>query len=985
MDIITRKGPDVNLTSGTGTFSDELVGFQLVEGGGLTQGNFSFTTNITEKVNRQFSIGSFSAPITLDTLKISNDLESRAITSKEFRVYPNFDLSEITKFSLFGSLTKRISAAVEKIINYFPAALEVYNLNFNFTKTYTAVNSSFDPDENVTTFEIYADKLTNPFEIDYSENATRNLSLRENKVSELRNLTEQYLKYSLFINETEYPIVYFKPTESLYSGSLTFTVLGDPFSGAVFINDTLIIRPNTFYTEKSFTEPFDEVEEFLLNRLVTPKYTAQFKVPKETDDGQKYIDNVTITWPLSGIWNLDISTLAFTKYLKSLNEIAVAFDESNTNLIVRFLTTDAVKEFDTDDQKAQKILSIFGRSFDEVKKFIDALAHMTSVNYITKNDIPSQLLKNLAETLGWKINISPTQDTEFLDAVFGTGGKSQFSGYQRQETPNELNYQFYRNLILNSSYLFKSKGTRKSIEFLLRLVGAPEALIEFNENIYIAGQRISLSQFNTYYAQISGGTYVNQRPTYSNQTYSIRGVQYTSVTTSTDVINVDVTIDDYPIDINGYPKRPRVDNDFFFQKGAGWFELVKDHQSPLEINYTNTVFTGTNIDVQTDFERFTYGQKYLDRFRKFPYMNLGFGLTKTPDNRKSWTSFDLDQRQGNGNAKYDAYYYVDKDELVLNVKNVDLYLNPAQGILYDIWYMSNTYDYPIPCTGLTYPYPTAPNGDPLIDPEPCKKSFFEFAQTFWLNTINVRDRLYSSAGNTGGYATLQSIFSLYLNSQQTIGIPNNNFNYTAMIDYVKGLGDYWIRLLEQMIPATTIWNGGVKYENSIFHRQKFAYRIQRCCRPILLPCTPCSLVGPLFSGNCIDESLNCPIYPWVEKPALVQSFKDILYQTVNSYITQNSLTCSLNSLITDWYIEIVLDNTIIFSQYIYTGYGLYDTPTDSFWRQQILTYLPSLSDQYLTYFLSGDYLYVSNAGCEPLFIDKKLQLNVGLDFKLSCD
>ena len=30
--------------SGGGTFSDDLVGFQLVQGGGLTQGNFNFTS-----------------------------------------------------------------------------------------------------------------------------------------------------------------------------------------------------------------------------------------------------------------------------------------------------------------------------------------------------------------------------------------------------------------------------------------------------------------------------------------------------------------------------------------------------------------------------------------------------------------------------------------------------------------------------------------------------------------------------------------------------------------------------------------------------------------------------------------------------------------------------------------------------------------------------------------------------------------------------
>jgi hypothetical protein len=144
-------------------FSDDLVGFQVVQGGGLTQGNFQFTTNITEKVNREFNIGSFSEPITLDTLNISNVLESKAIIAKEFRVYPNFDLSEITKFNLYGPLSKRFSTSIQKIINYFPAALEVYNLNSDFTRDNTAIDISYDNIEHVTSFKVDVTKFTNPF------------------------------------------------------------------------------------------------------------------------------------------------------------------------------------------------------------------------------------------------------------------------------------------------------------------------------------------------------------------------------------------------------------------------------------------------------------------------------------------------------------------------------------------------------------------------------------------------------------------------------------------------------------------------------------------------------------------------------------------------------------------------------------------------------------------------------------------------------
>ena len=55
--------------NGAGTFSDNIVGLQTVEGGGLTQGNFEFTTGVTEKVNRTFNVGAFSEPMTLDMMK----------------------------------------------------------------------------------------------------------------------------------------------------------------------------------------------------------------------------------------------------------------------------------------------------------------------------------------------------------------------------------------------------------------------------------------------------------------------------------------------------------------------------------------------------------------------------------------------------------------------------------------------------------------------------------------------------------------------------------------------------------------------------------------------------------------------------------------------------------------------------------------------------------------------------------------------------
>ena len=89
--------------SAQGSFSDNLVGFQLTSGGGLTQGNFEFTTGVVEKVNREFNTGTFSDPISLDSLNIGSISQSKAIFENNFKVYPNFDHHYLYKLVLFAN------------------------------------------------------------------------------------------------------------------------------------------------------------------------------------------------------------------------------------------------------------------------------------------------------------------------------------------------------------------------------------------------------------------------------------------------------------------------------------------------------------------------------------------------------------------------------------------------------------------------------------------------------------------------------------------------------------------------------------------------------------------------------------------------------------------------------------------------------------------------------------------------------------------
>jgi hypothetical protein len=366
-------------------------------------------------------------------------------------------------------------------------------------------------------------------------------------------------------------------------------------------------------------------------------------------------------------------------------------------------------------------------------------------------------------------------------------------------------------------------------------------------------------------------------------------------------------------------------------------------------------------------------------------MNLGFRLKYTIDNKKSWQPPVFRVAR---NAGYEAYYTVGDEKLVLNAKNIDLFINPSQGILYNVWQMSSNYNYPIPNSGYSPTYPSlGQNNWTFIDPQPNKKTFFEFAQTFVKSTINIRDRWYSSDGKTSGYPDLLNIFYKYLLSQQTVGIPNDNFTYQKLIEYVQGIGSYWIRLTQQMIPASTIWNTGVKFENSALQRQKFVYRRQRGCQLIPIENDPCVAIGNLYGSDCLRESADCFVYPWIGQTNGVTSFSQILYSVLNSYLSSNGLQigdCNTNSLYSQWFVEVKIDNVTLIQNQFFTGYGIGQVPTNIQWKSALVFYLSQLISFGYYFSLNGNTVTVYKLGCAEDTIPSTLQINVGINIDIDC-
>ena len=93
------------------------------------------------------------------------------------------------------------------------------------------------------------------------------------------------------------------------------------------------------------------------------------------------------------------------------------------------------------------------------------------------------------------------------------------------------------------------------------------------------------------------------------------------------------------------------------------------------------------------------------------------------------------------------------------------------------------------------------------------------------------------------YPLLRLFYELYLNASNCGSDLSGKFTYDTMFEFMDKIGDYWLDLLEQVVPATTIWEGcdnsGKVYRNTIFDQNKFKYK--------------------KYSLNFIDVSVECPL------------------------------------------------------------------------------------------------------------------------------
>ena len=108
---------------------------------------------------------------------------------------------------------------------------------------------------------------------------------------------------------------------------------------------------------------------------------------------------------------------------------------------------------------------------------------------------------------------------------------------------------------------------------------------------------------------------------------------------------------------------------------------------------------------------------------------------------------------------------------------------------------------------------------------------------------------------------------------------------------------------------------------------------------------------------------------------------------INNMLAQSGLTlsqCSQNSVGTDWYVDLKINNEQIIQELFYTGYGMSDVPTSSQWKNALLNYLPQLYNYGYTFNLPSNTLTISNLACLTQNVADTVLLNVGINISINC-
>jgi hypothetical protein len=473
---------DINTKAACHTVIDSSLGNPLFEEevGGIE-------TNILPPMvaERRWNTRTEYSMVTLEDLAGNRAVSDAGVEVESAKLELKFDKTNLSSYAYYGPLTEVLDTAMVRIIKSWNGSLFSEEYEENGLLSINIYDYRYDKSKHTSTFKIPVYKIENKYGIYYGQADASGTGMKD--------IVSSFRDYVLYLRGNEYPLVSFRGIEPSNSSFLYLEVWGNPLGQEHDVlgnfSERFHVKPSASVHNELISK-MSQLERHLLGNALQAPYSFTLKVPFEDANGNLSFEDTQFEWPCVDGYNIDSSTVAFETFYGAMLNMCTVYDESKTNLIVRMMVPPSLMEMDrTDEGKVAKLLKTYGRSFDEIKRFIDGLTSVNTLSYDRNTRPSSALVKNLASTLGWEY--SPVIDgNELLSKVFNPVISDQTGNF----TPAELDIEVWNRILVNTSHFFKGKGTRHVIESILALIGAPEELVEYNEYVYLADGKVKVSE-----------------------------------------------------------------------------------------------------------------------------------------------------------------------------------------------------------------------------------------------------------------------------------------------------------------------------------------------------------------------------------------------------------------------------------------------------------------------------------------------------------
>ena len=588
-------------------FNDDVAMF--------SDSNFKFRVRTDSNLKKRHFSGNWIGPNDSDMeVWTGENCSGMPTTESRIELKPNY--TSVKDFAYYGSAQKLIEATVRDILLRYPGGICFLG------------DLAGDNDRIIISRKAYV-RISNEFDIDVW---TKGVS-EESVENPMRVLIASFDKY-VYGEEGE-PITAVTITnmnngcpnsiiaKTNINGKITiYTYLKDTGERVLLVDLAThnrygrgipIIRVNDKLFEQMY-DALDDFEKVLLNRKSKPMFKAELETPRLTEDG--YITSVKeYIWPSisdenNKFYTPDLSSTRFIAYIGRLQEMATFLDEYDSDNIWRMMTHTSLKNLDWtfkvtneedtidlsefDSSRLHAALHLYGRQFDDIKRYADNIKHTNAITYNEKSNVPDYFLTDTAENDGWEAyDVSPNDDNDIATDVLYSG--STFSGY----SSSDANVSFMRRLALNSDYIQSLKGTKRGIGVILSMFGMESGT---STGCYSIKEYVAIADaFPTIEEVTSKVSYIDDF--YYDDDILIKWP-------ITRVFTGDTEYDGYVVP--WFDKNKKYDSGLYFQGLGGW-EGMETKKINLPITSFDTI-SSTN-DVSLYGETFQY-MKYAENLNE---------------------------------------------------------------------------------------------------------------------------------------------------------------------------------------------------------------------------------------------------------------------------------------------------------------------------------------------------------------------------------